>query len=456
MTEYYKNRYRSTPSRRVNQPVSMYPTRSRQRRMRMLVVVLATAVIVVLGSLSALVWGVKGLIGGGPGPGATANSVVSGDTDVTTTPDGPADTSGPTDTADTAGSSGSETLVASASRDYEVAPLIDLAAFRDASYVPIKAFHVTSDKAANKASMGRIMDLIDRTEINALVVEVKDEYGRVAFDSDAPMAVKNGTVKPIIWGGDVTALLDILAERKIFPIARVVCFKDSRFAKARPDLALVDKNTGQPWKDYKGNLYLNPYMQEAWEYIVQVAEDAARKGFREIQFDYIRFPDGLSGDLSTISYPGQYGEKVDAIAGFLAYARPRLQALGVWVSADIFGWVLEDGSVKGIGQDLGKMAKNVDIVCPMVYPDHYPLGYGGIAYPPAEPYKTITRALSKAEALVQGTGTKCRPYLQAYRDIQSQRIDYTPKMIKEEIRAAADLGFNEYVLWAGYPDLGGQ
>jgi hypothetical protein len=434
MTEYYKNRYRSTPSRRVNQPVTMCRTRARQRRMVLLFAVLAIVVLVVVGSVGALVWGVKGLIGGGP---VTAGTGVS-----TGSVNNPASANTPIDTASTYSG--------------EVKPLLDLTAFANAAYVPVKAYHVTSDKATDKASMGRIMDLIDRTEINSLVVEVKDEYGRVAFDSDAPMAVENDTVKPIIWGGDVAALLDILAERKIFPIARVVCFKDSRFPKQRPDLALIDKLTGQPWKDYKGNLYLNPYKQEAWEYIVQVAEDAARKGFREIQFDYIRFPDGQSGDLSTVSYPGQFGEKEDAIAGFLAYARPRLEALGVWVSADIFGWVLEDGSVKGIGQDLSKMAKNVDIVCPMVYPDHYPLGYGGIEYPPAEPYKTITRALSKAVALVEGTGAKCRPYLQAYTDIQSRRIAYTPQMVKEEIRAAADLGFDEYVLWAGYPDLGGQ
>jgi hypothetical protein len=438
MTEYYRNKYRSTPSRRVDGPVTMYPTRARRRRMVLLLAVLATVLAVVLGSLGALVWGVKGLIGGPPGTANTANTVLAGDTAAINV------------------SSGSATPIASVTTNYEVKPLVDLTALRDASYVPVKAFHVTSDKATDKASMGRIMDLIDRTEISALVVEVKDEYGRVAYDSDAPMALEYGTVKPIIWGGDLDGLLEALVQHNIAPIARVVCFKDSRFTKERPDLALIDSTTGQPWKDYKGNLYLNPYKQEAWEYIVQVAEDAARRGFREIQFDYIRFPDGLSGDLSTVTYPGQFGEKVDAIAGFLAYAKPRLEALGVWVSADIFGWVLEDGSVKGIGQDIAKMAENVDIVCPMVYPDHYPLGYSGIAYPPAEPYKTITRALSKAQAYIQGTGAKCRPYLQAYRDIQAQRIEYTPAMVKEEIRAAAELGFNEYVLWAGYPDLGGQ
>ena len=304
--------------------------------------------------------------------------------------------------------------------------------------------------------MGRIMDLIDRTEINALVIEVKDEYGRVAYDSNAPMAVEHSTVKPVIWGGDLDALIATMTERDIVPIARVVCFKDNGLTQARPDLALLDKYTGQPWTDYKGNRYLNPYNQETWEYIVQVAEDAARRGFREIQFDYIRFPDGQSGDLSTITYPGQNGEKEDAIAGFLAYARPRLEALGVWTSADVFGWILEDGVISGIGQNFTKMAQNLDLVCPMVYPDHYPLGYGGIEYPPAEPYETVSRALSNAPELLQGTGAKCRPYLQAHTDILSRRIKYTAEMVREEIRAAADLGFDEYVLWAGYPDLGSE
>ena len=102
------------------------------------------------------------------------------------------------------------------------------------------------------------------------------------------------------------------------------------------------------------------------------------------------------------------------------------------------------------------MSRNLDLVCPMVYPDHYPLGYSGIAYPPAEPYETITEALSNAPDLIAGTGAKCRPYLQAHTDILSRHIKYTPELVREEIRAAADLGFDEYILWAGYPDLSGQ
>jgi hypothetical protein len=441
MTEYYRNQYRSTPSRRVDGPVSMYPTRARRRRLVMLFAALATVVLIVVGSLVGLVWGVKGLIGGGPQQASTANGALTGDTAVA---------SG--DTGEAAATGASYGYLGT---DYEVKPLVDLTAFRDAAYIPVKGVHVFVAKTRDKASMGRIMDIIDSSELNAMVVAVKEESGRVAYDSQAPMALEYGTAEAAIWGGDLDGLLTTLAERDIIPIARVVCFKDNTLTKKRPDLAIQDKNTGKPWKDYKGDSYLNPYKHEVWEYIVEVSEDIAKRGFREIQFDYVRFPAGQDGDLSTASFPGKYGEKSEAIADFLAYARPRLESLGVWVSADVFGYVVDTGSVKGIGQDLRMMCRNIDLICPMVYPDHYQLGAFGIEYPPAEPYKLIKKAMAKTPGWVAGTGAKCRPWLQAHDDILSRKLDYTPAMVKEEIRAAAELGFDEYLLWGGYPNVGG-
>jgi hypothetical protein len=426
----------------------MYPTRARRRRMVLLLAVLATVVVVVVGSLVGLVWGLKGLIGGSPQQAATATSVLTGDTAVASSDTGA--------TVDAGVSSGAVTQVASVGADLQVKPLVDLTAFRDAAYVPIKGVHVFVAKTRDKTSMGKIMDIIDNSELNAMVVAVKEESGRVAYDCKAPMALQYGTSEAAIWRGDLDGLLSTLAERKIIPIARVVCFKDNTMTKKRPDLAILDKNTGQPWKDYKGDSYLNPYNHEVWEYVVEVAEDIAKRGFREIQFDYVRFPAGADGDLSTASYPGQYGEKSEAIADFLAYARPRLESLGVWVSADVFGYVVDTGSVKGIGQNLKMMCQNIDLICPMVYPDHYQLGAFGIEYPPAEPYKLIKKALAKTPGWVAGTGAKCRPWLQAHDDILSRKLDYTAAMVKEEIRAAKELGFDEYLLWGGYPEIGGQ
>jgi hypothetical protein len=409
--------------------------------MALLLTVVGTVAVVVLGSLAGLVWGVTGLIGGPPAAEDSTNGegALLGDASAM---DG---------TVADAALGG--TPSATSSGDYQLESLVDLTAFRDAAYVPVKAVHVSSNKTTDKASMGRIMDIIDRTPLNAMVVAVKDDNGRVAFDSRAPMAVEGETVDPIIWGGDMDDLLSTLAQRQILPIARIVCFKDDRMAKTRPDLAIQNKDTGQPWKDYQGHTYLNPYNHEVWEYIVEVAEDAARRGFREIQFDYVRFPAGQDGDLTTTAYPGKYGEKMDAIADFLAYARPRLEALGVWVSADVFGYVVDTGLVKGIGQDLTMMCRNIDLICPMVYPDHYELGAYGIEYPPAEPYNLVKKALAKTPGWVQGTGAKCRPWLQAHDDVLSRGLDYTADMVEQQIKAAAELGFDEYLLWGGYPEV---
>jgi hypothetical protein len=349
---------------------------------------------------------------------------------------------------------GTRALVVPVRTDYEIEPAVDLLGFRDIAYVPVKGVHVTSAKASDIESMGRIMELIDRTELNAMVVAVKDDYGRIAFNSYAPMAQKYGTVKPIIWGGNLDGLISTLADHNTIPIARIVCFKDDYLTNARPDLAIQNKDTGKPWVDVKGHRYLNPYNHEVWEYIVQVAEDVARRGFREIQFDYVRFPANDDGDISLATYPGKYCSKEDAIAGFLAYARPRLEALGVWVSADVFGHVVDRVGDQGIGQNLEKMCQAVDLICPMVYPDLYDPGEYGLEYPAAKPYDLVKNALAEAGGRLAGTGAKCRVWLQAFDDYYAREIEYTPEMVKEQIRAANELGYDEWILWGGYPDLG--
>jgi hypothetical protein len=342
---------------------------------------------------------------------------------------------------------GSAALLVPVREDYEIEPLVDLLAFRDLAYVPVRAFHVTSAKASDTASMGRIIALVDRTEINAIVMAVKDDRGYVAYDSKCALALKYGTVKNII--GDIDSLLATMAAHGIMPIARVVCFKDSVLVKQRPDLG-VQSSDGGLWADYKGQNYLNPYNHEVWEYVVQVAEDVARRGFREIQFDYVRFPDG--GDLNKAVYPGQYCSKEDAVAGFLAYARPRLEALGVWVSCDTFGLTVASSGDGGIGQQLEKMCQNVDIYCPMIYPSLYSMGSYGVEYPAADPVAIVTSAMSDAATRLAGTGAKGRPYVQVFNDYNARQIEYTDELIQSEIRAIEALGFDEWILWGGYPE----
>jgi hypothetical protein len=323
--------------------------------------------------------------------------------------------------------------------EYEVKPLIDLLTLRDLSYVPVKGVYVSSYSAGSSDRMTGLLKLADTTEINSFVIDVKDDLGIVTYEAAVPLAQELGLIEKRIK--DIDALMDVLAEHEIVPIARVVCFKDSTLAVKRPEWAVRGKNGGK-WADWNGLHYVNPYSHEVWDYIVQVAEDAARHGFREIQFDYVRFP--TDGPISEAVYPGEYCSKSDAIAGFLAYARARLEKLGVWVSADVFGIVIMDTpDAETIGQKYNKVAQNVDILCPMVYPSHYASGSYGLGNPDANPYELVTAAMKETAMRLAGTGAMGRPWLKD----DDYGVDYGVDEVKAEIKAAETQGFSEWLLW---------
>ncbi len=323
--------------------------------------------------------------------------------------------------------------------DHPLEPLVDLRAFRDLSYVPVKGIYMTSFAAGKPASLAKMIAIADQTEINAFVIDVKDDQGRLAYEADVPLAKSLGLISVHI--PDIDALIATLREHNITPIARLITFQDSVLAEARPDLA-VQSIKGGIWRDYKGMGYTNPYNHEVWEYEVQVAEDAARHGFREIQFDYVRFPS--DGVLADARYPGGYSTKEDAIAGFLGYARERLEKMGVWVSADVFGLSTTVKKDSGIGQQFEKISRNVDVICPMVYPSHYDPGTYGIESPNASPYELVTRAMKDAIPRLVGTGAIARPWLQ---DFSMQGVIYGVDQVKAQIKAAEEMGFAEWLLW---------
>lgn len=323
--------------------------------------------------------------------------------------------------------------------EYALEPLVDLRVLRDLSYVPVKGIHVSAYGAGDQELLDKMLGIADRTEINAFVIDVKDDLGKVCYSADVPLAESLGLIDPRIK--DIDALIATLREHDITPIARLVVFKDNDLAKKRPELAVQNSN-GDVWQDYKGLRFTNPYNHEVWEYNVQIAEDAARRGFREIQFDYVRFPS--DGPISEAVYPGEYTTKEDAIAGFLAYARQRLEPLGVWLSADVFGLTVHVKNDLGIGQQIEKVSQNVDIVCPMVYPSHYGKGVYGIDHPNASPYELITKAMIDTTARLAGTGAKGRPWLQ---DFSLGGVEYGVEEVKAQIKAAEEQGYNEWLLW---------
>ncbi|NLE09949.1 MAG: putative glycoside hydrolase [Actinobacteria bacterium] len=324
--------------------------------------------------------------------------------------------------------------------EYEIEPLIDQIVLRDMSYVPIKGVYVSSYAAGDSGIMERLLGLANTTEINSFVVDVKEDFGAITYAAAVPLANELGLIEKRIK--DIDGFISTLSENGIIPIARVVCFKDTMLARERPDLAVMHTD-GTMWEDYNELNYTNPYNHEVWEYLVQVAEDAARRGFREIQFDYVRFPS--DGPISKAVYPGEYCSKADAIAGFLAYARARLEKLGVWVSADVFGIVIMDTpDADTIGQKYDKVCQNVDIICPMVYPSHYESGSYGLENPNGSPYELVTAAMKQTATRVAGTGAMGRPWLQ---DFTLGRVEYGVERVKAQIKAAEEQGFSEWLLW---------
>ncbi|HLN62621.1 MAG TPA: putative glycoside hydrolase [Symbiobacteriaceae bacterium] len=309
--------------------------------------------------------------------------------------------------------------------------------------VTVRGIYLTSYSAANPAKLNELIGLAERTEINAMVVNVKDDWGNITFNMTHPIATPAGAVSPDIK--DVRAFTDLLRSKNIYSIARVVSFKDANVPKYRPDLAVANKGGGI-WRDYNGVTWLNPYSHAAWDYLVDIGKAAALGGFDEVQFDYVRFP--TDGNLDAIEYPGKDGrQKQQAIADFLAYARKELRPYQVRVSADVFGLVTSAGDDMGIGQHLEELSTAVDYISPMVYPSHYTDGNLGVAHPNAMPYDTVFRSMKDARERVEKVGQQgnvtMRPWLQDF----SWGYPYGAKEVRAQIQATYDAGYKEWLLW---------
>jgi hypothetical protein len=306
----------------------------------------------------------------------------------------------------------------------------------------VKGIYVTG-YTVGKGHFPQLLELIERTELNSIVVDLKDDNGRLTYPrTGVPLAAEAGA--PYNFISDPVAFIKMLEQRGIYPIARIVTFKDSVMARHLPDRA-IQRRDGGLWRDGGGAYWLDPYNKENWKYVVAVAREAAQLGFREIQFDYVRFPD--SGNLAAAVYPAADGTPFnEVIPAFLRYARASLAEYGVEVSVDAFGMVATDPGGMGIGQQLEAIAAaKVDYICPMVYPSHYAPGNLGLTDPDAAPYETVYRSLTEAQRrlLRAGLETALRPWLQAF----TMRHPYGAAEIRAQINAARDLGIEEFMLW---------
>jgi hypothetical protein len=308
--------------------------------------------------------------------------------------------------------------------------------------LPVRGLYVFRF-AANPRRMKKLLAIADSTEINAFVIDVKDEFG-LNFNPTDPMLKKNAGTQS--KATHLAAVVDTMRAHGILPIARIVVFKDSVTARNNPDHT-IRKADGSPWRDKKGQTWVNPYANAIWEYNFRVADEAIKMGFGEIQFDYIRFPEPYRS-LPPQVFPEQKGRtKPQVLAEFLSTARERFAKQGVRTTADIFGLVTTVGGALEVGQKWEPISQSVDAVLPMVYPSHYPPGSFQLPHPNADPYDVIHIAISRARERDEKLGIKgehVRPWLQAFSIGQPK---YGPHEIEEQKRAVYDSGYDGWVLW---------
>ncbi|MGC9974629.1 MAG: putative glycoside hydrolase [Gaiellaceae bacterium] len=306
------------------------------------------------------------------------------------------------------------------------------------SFLPkeIRGIHVTMTLASLKGKLAEYASLKNEG-LNTIVLDVKDENGAVAFSSpEAPLASEIGAAGNFYNPASVAKQLHADG---IYLIGRIAVFEDPVLSARRPDMAIQHAD-GSIWLDNRGLGWSNEYDRKVWEYNVSIAKAAARAGFDEIQFDYVRFPS--DGPVASAVWPGKVNEpESTTITHFLSYASSQLKPLGVRVSADVFG--LAATHDLGVGQSPKQVAQVVDAISPMVYPSHFGAGQYGLADPQAVPGTTVGYALSDFQAAMRGSHAELVPWLQDF----SLGRPFTLADIQDEILAVRRAKVRGYLLW---------
>jgi hypothetical protein len=303
--------------------------------------------------------------------------------------------------------------------------------------------------AFGSRKLWQLVRLADETEINAFVIDVKDDTGCLLYPSTVPTAQQIGA-NNCVRAKDARARLDTLAAHGIYAIARIVVAKDPLLAERKAGWSVKDRDTGGLWRDRINSAWVDAYNDSVWIYAAQLAQEAARMGFQEVQFDYVRFPDEPRERMATAIFPARRTGRTqrEAVREHVALLKDRLRSSGVPVTFDIFGLTASATGDLGIGQVWEDFVSVADVVLPMVYPSHYYRGAFGFAWPNGQPYRVVRSALTEAlkrSAPLPGSA-EIRPFLQAF-TLGRRLPRYTPFEIREQIRAVEDLGITSWVLW---------
>ncbi len=306
----------------------------------------------------------------------------------------------------------------------------------------VKAIYMSSWVAGTPSIRQKLIDLIDATELNAVVIDVKDNTGIITWDERVR---------------DLPELIDELHKKDIYVIARISAFQDPAYVKAHPEQAVLSKITGGIWKDHKGIPWVDTGSTDMWKYVEKISKESYARGFDEINLDYIRFPtDGALADMVfPISGERAKTDKPGIVGDFYRYITNSLRADGIPVSGDLFGIIMvTDVDIKTLGQDLAVALQTFDYVAPMVYPSHFYKGTAGYDNPAANPGPIISYSMGKgveiADRVASSTGqststirAKLRPWYQDF----DMGATYTAEMVRAQITAGEKLGINSWMLW---------
>ncbi len=301
----------------------------------------------------------------------------------------------------------------------------------------LSSFGVSSLKLRNSA-----LNLVHNTQINTFVIDIKTDTALVTHKTAIPLATEIGAQR-IVLKKDLPELIAKLHEQGIYTIGRIVTFKDTLLAQAHPELAIKTAD-GQLFRDREGLAWVDPFKTAVWDYNIALAEEAAKMGFDEVQFDYVRFPDkrGL-----VFSKPNTEENRVAAINGLLTAARKKLEPYNVFLSADIFGYVAWNLDDTEIGQRIVDVMQHVDYASLMLYPSGFQFGIPGYRNPVANSQEIIYRSLERARARANVDPVRFRPWLQAFRDYAFDRRQFGQEEIQQQIEAAERFGSDGWLLW---------
>lgn len=315
--------------------------------------------------------------------------------------------------------------------------------------VKAKGIYLTLSTVTNEKKLDYLIKMAKETEINAFVIDVKNDAGTLLFRSD--IAEKyNPNANNHFYTKNLESIMKKLKDNDIYTIARIVTFKSPQYALANPEKAITYVGTSNVYRN--GGAWASAYDRDLWDYNIEIAKEAIEYGFNEIQFDYVRFPALSKSVRQRLDMKNNLDEnRSEAIHNFLVKAYAEISSKEAYLSADIFGWAASSISDEGIGQHWEALVTTIDYSCPMMYPSHYGTGIFGLAVPDANPYKTIYG--SATDAIERNTNLKnaatLRPWIQDFTaGWVNGHIHYGVDEVKAQIDALSDLGINEYILWS--------